>query len=231
MRSLIDIAAEALRAQAPAFTRQNLFFAARRCCARGAPMTDAQLDAALRRRLARGPLPGLLPTRAGRPRRPFARAWGADFPRAVLLVDRPAILDLLAAMGASASTRIAAVCIDGTPAPLVAWLAQRFRAGQRAPVLFLHDAATVVYPFTLEPLASLLRAAGGAPPVYRDLGLPPLGAAARRFGDPTLPRDEPILSLEAIPPATLVRYVAGAVDRVAPAGDAQTQVRTPMTPQ
>src|SRR5580693_4447273 len=137
MRSLIDVAAEALRAQAPAFTRQNLFFAVRR--ARGAAMTDAQLDTALRRRLARGPLPGLLPARAGRPRRPFARAWGADFPRAVLLVDRPAILDLLAATGASASARIAAVCIDGTPAPLVAWLAQRFRAGQRAPVLFLHD--------------------------------------------------------------------------------------------
>ena len=212
MRSLIDVAAEALRAQAPAFTRQNLFFAARRRSARGAAMTDAQLDAALRRRLARGPLPGLLPARAGKATRPFARAWGADFPRAVLLVDRSAILDFFAATGLSASARIAAVCIDGTPAPLVAWLARSFRAGQRAPVLYLHDAATVVYPFTLEPLASLLRSTGGAPLVYRDLGLPPLGAAARRFSDPTLPPDEPILALEAIPPATLVRWVAAAVD-------------------
>ncbi len=101
------------------------------------------------------------------------------------------------------------VCIDGTPRP-VAWLQRGFREGRRAPVLYLHDAATVVYPFAIEPLATLVRHQGDAPLAYRDLGLPPLGASARRFGAPvsTLPTDELILELEAIPPATLLRYCA-----------------------
>jgi|HubBroStandDraft_4_1064222.scaffolds.fasta_scaffold551407_2 hypothetical protein len=212
MRSLIDVAAEGLHAESPAFTRRNLLFAARR--ARGAAMTEAELDAALRRRLARGPLPGLLPARSRRPSRTLTRAWETELPRSVLLVDRPVILDLFAATGAMASARLAVVCVDGTPAPVVAWLVQRFRAGLRAPVLYLHDAATVVYPFTLEPLASLVRSLDGGPVVYRDLGLPPLGATARRFGDPRLPGDEPILDLEALPPATLVRYVTEAAERL-----------------
>jgi hypothetical protein len=145
------------------------------------------------------------------------RAWEAQFPKAVLLVDRPALLDLFAAAGPLAPAGLAVVCVDGTPAPAVDWLAKSFQAGRRAPVLYLHDAATVVYPFTVEPLASLVRSARGGRVAYRDLGLPPLGASARRFGDPTLPRDEPILDLEALPPATLLRYVAAAAARLASA--------------
>jgi hypothetical protein len=140
-----------------------------------------------------------------------ARNGGAA--RAVLLVDRPSILALL--RDADALEGAAIVCIDGRPAPLVTRLAQRFREGFRAPVLYLHDAATVVYPFAVEPLATLVREAGGAPIVYRDLGLPPLGASARRFGDPTMARDQPVLKLEAIPPATLARYCARAVAALA----------------
>jgi hypothetical protein len=210
MRSVIDVAAEALRAQAPAFTRRNLYFAVRR--AHGAEMTEPRFEAALRRRLQRGPLPGLVPARRSR-RRP-ANAGDAGFPAAVLLVDRPAVADLFAATPGIARTGIAVVCIDGTPAPLVAELARGFAAGQRAPVLYLHDAATVVYPFALEPLATLVRREGGTPLAYRDLGLPPLGTTARRFGDPALPGDEPILEIEAIPPATLVRYCTEAASRL-----------------
>ncbi len=210
MRSLIDDAAEALRRGAPAFTKQNLFHAARR--ARGEAMTEARFEAALRRRLARGKLPGLLPS-SRRRARPLAKGWDASFPEAVLLVDRPAILDVLVASGALAPARIAVVALDGTPAPVVAWLKRSFEEGHTAPVLFLHDAATVVYPFSIEPLATLVRSSRGGPVAYSDIGLPPLGATARRFGDPSLPDAEPILDLEAIPPATLARYV---VSRLSP---------------
>lgn len=202
MRSVIDVSAETLRAGAPVFTRRNLFHAVRR--ARGAAMTEAAFEAALRRRLSRGALPGLLPARR-RPR-PLVRGWDACFPEAVLLVDRPAIRDLLTAGGGIAPALLTVVCIDGTPSPVVTWLQRGFRDGGRAPVLYLHDAATVVYPFTLEPLATLVAHRGSEPVVYADLGLPPLGASARRFADPTLQGDEPILELEAIPPATLLRY-------------------------
>jgi hypothetical protein len=207
---LIDAAAEALRADAHAFTRQNLFHAVRRAHA----MSEARFEAALSRRLARASLPGLLPARSRR----RTRALPASFPEAVLLVDRPAILDLFVACGATASERLAVVCIDGSPASVVAWLKAGFQAGRRAPVLYLHDAATVVYPFALEPLATLVQHPGAEPLVYADLGLPPLGATARRFGDPALPAGELILDLEVIPPATLVRYCTKAAARVVPAG-------------
>ena len=210
MRSLIDVAAGALRAGAPVFTRRNLFHAIRR--ARGAAMTEAGFDAALRRRLSRGALPGLLPARR-RPR-PLARGWDACFPEAVLLVDRPVIRDLLAASRVIAPACLTVVCIDGTPSTVVAWLQRGFRAGQRAPVLYLHDAATVVYPFTLEPLVTRVAHRGSEPVGYADLGLPPLGATARRFDDPTLPGDEPIFELEAIPPRTLLRYCTRAATRL-----------------
>ena len=42
-------------------------------------------------------------------------------------------------------------------------------------VLYLHDSTTVVYPFALEPVATLLHHGAGAPFVYADIGLPPLG--------------------------------------------------------
>lgn len=215
LQRLIDASAEGLRAGAPAFTARNLRFAVRR--ALGAEVTDAKLDAALRRRLARGPLPGLLPVRRARASRKLPSAWDAAPPTAVLLVDRPAILDLFLALaghdvggrGPSLST-MAVVCIDGTPKPVVAWLSQSCGAWLRAPVLYLHDAATVVYPFSLEPLATRMARQDEPPMVYRDLGLSPGGSAARRFGDPALPSDELILELEAIPPAALLRYVAKA---------------------
>lgn len=138
----------------------------------------------------------------------------SEFPAAVLLVDRPAIRDLLLAQGAG-ERGLAVVCIDGTPAPVVAFLKRGFQEGRRVPVVYLHDAATVVFPFTLEPLATLVAQQEGGPVRYRDLGLPPLGATARRFGDPALPADQVILELTAIPPATLLRYAAEAASRLA----------------
>jgi hypothetical protein len=127
------------------------------------------------------------------------------------MVDRPATLARLAKTDAIARAGIDVVCIDGTPRSLVARLVRGFRAGLRAPVLYLHDAASVVYPFAIEPLATLVHLHGGEPLVYRDLGLPPLGATARRFGDPALRKEEPILELKAIPPTTLARYCVRSV--------------------
>jgi hypothetical protein len=125
---------------------------------------------------------------------------------AVLLVDRAATATRLAKTAAIVQAGIEVVSIDGTPRSVVARLVRRFRAGHRAPVLYLHDAATVVYPFAIEPLGTLVRHADGEPVVYRDLGLPPRGATARRFGDAALREAEPILELKAIPTATLARY-------------------------
>jgi len=214
VRKAIDDCARALRAEAPAFTRRNLLHAVRRTL--GAPVTEAELDAALRKRLANGPLPGLLPARVRwRPRR-LTREWDAYFPRAVLLVDRPAILDLFVACGAIAASRLAVVCLDGSPSTVVEWLRRGFEAGRRVPFVFLHDAASVVYPFTREPLATLVEHRGRVPLVYRDLGLPPLGASTRRFDDPGLPADERIFELEALPPATLVRFATLAAQRLVP---------------
>lgn len=212
--SLIDVTAEGLRAEAPAFTRRNLFHAVRR--AHDPALDEAAFDVALRKRLARGPLPGLLPARSPWRPRSLPRGLHTCFPEAVILVDRPAILDLFVACGAIASARLAVVCIDGSPAPVVAWLVNGFRAGRRAPVLYVHDAATVVFPFTIEPLATLVGLPDHGPPAYADLGLPPLGAAARRFGDPALPPDEILLDLEAIPPATLVRSCVESARRLIP---------------
>jgi hypothetical protein len=201
----IERCAAALRATWPGFTRRNLFHAVRR---EGA-LDDAVFDASLRRRLARGPLDGLLEARR-RPTGPGAElAWGTTRPTAVLLVDRASVRDLLAPIG----EELAVVCVDGTPARAIAWLARTFRAGDALPVLYVHDAATVVVPFALEPLASLVETdAQGL--VYRDLGLPPLGAGARRFHDPTLPPDELVTELEQVPPASLARFCRDAARRV-----------------
>jgi hypothetical protein len=205
MPRLIERTAEALRAEAPYFTKRNLYFAARR--ARGAEIPEARFDAALQHRLARGSLPGLLRERQGRaPQTEGPGVAEATRPDAVLLVDRPAIRDLFLALAHAGAHRFAVVCIDGTPKSMVARVARSFQKGLRSPVLYLHDAATVVYPFALEPLATAVRHQGDTPLAYRDIGLPPLGATARRFGDPSLPSEEPILELEAIPPAALVRY-------------------------
>jgi hypothetical protein len=196
MAGVIDAAAAALHAASPVFSRGNLYHAVRR--ARGAEVSEAAFDAAVRRRLQRGRLPGLLSARRPRGIEPEA-------PKAVLLVDRSEIVSLFGALGPEAH-ELAVVGIDGTPRPLVAGLAQSFREGLRLPVLYLHDAATVIYPFLLEPLASLVESGGDASLLYRDLGLPPLGAAARRFGDPAIPDDEVILELEAVSPAALLEH-------------------------
>lgn len=215
MRKAIDDSAAALRAEAPAFTRRNLLYAVRR--ALGSNVTEAELEVALRkRRLAKGPLPGLLPARCRWRPRSLTREWDAYFPKAVLMVDRPAILDLFVASGMIAVARLAVVCVDGSPSPVVAWLQRGFKAGRRVPLVYLHDSASVLYPFAVEPLATLIRSRGDEPLVYRDLGLPPRGANARRFDDPVLPADEPIVDLEALPPATLVRFGAVAALRLVP---------------
>ncbi len=134
-------------------------------------------------------------------------------PGAVLLVDRPAIREVLAAAPAIREAALAVIDAAGGPHPVVARLTRLVREGWRPPVLYLHDAATVLYPFAVEPLATLVRL-GSRPIVYRDLGLPPLGASARRFGDPRLAADIPVVALEAVPPETLARYCATAASWV-----------------
>jgi hypothetical protein len=110
---------------------------------------------------------------------------------------------------------IAVIDAGGGPPPLAAWLTRLAREGVRVPVRYVHDAATVIYPFAVEPLASVAQCAS-EPIDYRDLGLPPLGATARRFADPRLQPDEPIVELEAVPPTTLARYCARAAALSAP---------------
>jgi hypothetical protein len=203
MRARIEAAADVLTRDAPVFTKRNLCFAVAR--AAGGALDEKSFERALRQGRA---LEGLLTSRTG------ARARRANvdaFPEAVLLVDRREVLELFEAMAratALTTPNLAVACIDGRPAPLVARLARGFEEGLRAPVFYLHDAATVIYPFAVEPLATLVRHRKDKPMAYRDLGLAPLGASARRFGDPTLPTAEPLLELEAIPPASLARYVA-----------------------
>ena len=214
MAGLIDRGAEALRAGAPLFTRGNLFHACLRAGGDTA-LTEAKFTAALRRRLACGPQPGLLGQGRRAPSSARRLEASGGFPLAVILVDRRPLVDLLAGRDALAPTPIAVVCVDGTPAPVVEWLKRGFRGGRRAPVLYLHDAATVLYPFTLEPLATALREGAAGPAAYADLGLPPLGATPRRFGDPTLPVGELVFKVEAIPPATLLRFCTSAARRLA----------------
>jgi hypothetical protein len=216
-REALDVALSTLSAQGPAFTRGNLRHAVRRL---SGATTDAAFAAALRRRRAAGAIPGLLPDR------PRWDAWqlgleeGARFPAAVVLVDRPTVADLFVAWGVCRARGLAAVALDGTPPRLVEHLRRGFQEGLRAPVLYLHDAATVVYPFTIEPLASLVAQPGDEPVPYQDLGLPPLGASPGRFDDASLPDEERVVELEALPPATLVRY---ALERAARFADVRAR--------
>lgn len=130
----------------------------------------------------------------------------------MLLVDRPALAHLFVRCDVRPET-LAVTCIDGTPSPIVSWLRRGFRRGHRAGVLYLHDAATVIYPFTLEPVATLFEHSTAASLAYADIGMPPLGAPARRFSDPTL-GDVPIRDVEELPPATLIRYCLRMADSV-----------------
>jgi len=122
---------------------------------------------------------------------------------------------VLAAAPAIGQAGLAVIDTVGSPSATVDRLTRLVCEGLRVAVLYVHDAATVIYPFALEPLASLVRQAS-APVPYRDLGLPPLGATARRFGDPRLAPDESIVELEAVPPGTLARYCASSAAWLAP---------------
>ncbi|MGH7296862.1 MAG: hypothetical protein ACRELB_18125, partial [Polyangiaceae bacterium] len=126
MPDLLDACARDLLVGATAFTRRNLLHAARR--ASSGKLDDDAFDLALRERLRRGPLRGLLPPRCRWRARPLPPEWDAYFPRVILLVDRPAIVDLFVASGALAPARMAAVCIDGSPGHVVAWLRRGVRA-------------------------------------------------------------------------------------------------------
>ncbi len=135
--------------------------------------------------------------------------WDAYFPAAILLVDRPRIVDLFVEAGAHVHARIAIVCVDGSPAHVVDWLCRGLRAGRRAPLGFLHDASAVVYPFAFEPLATMLalgRAHGEALP-YCDLGLPREGLpnSAFPFAD-ARPSDARVLELATLRPCSLLGY-------------------------
>ncbi len=205
--ALLDAAAAALRADCRAFTRRNLYHATLRLAK--APIDyDAFVAGPLARRLRAGDLAGLLPPPRPGSRRRIPRETLAYFPAAILLVDRPEIVDLFAASGVLVQARVAVVCADGTPSAVVRWLCRGLRGGFRAPVGYLHDAATVLYPFAIEPLATLVEVTRrDVPLTFSDLGLPPHGLAASEL--PFCPRLRgPVLELEAPPPAAMIAYAA-----------------------
>jgi hypothetical protein len=132
--------------------------------------------------------------------------WRAYFPAAILLVDRPELVEIFAASGVLVQARIAVVCIDGSPSRVVDWLRSGWRAGHRAPVGYLHNAKTVVYPYLFEPLATFLAVSPGDL-VYRDLGIrpgaglwDPLGLASAYARQAT--------ELDEVPPCSLIAYAA-----------------------
>jgi hypothetical protein len=207
----IDLAAAELRVDSAAFTQRGLYHAVqRRRAAAGdtRPVTfTAFSEGPLARRLRWAPIPGLLQGSSlrGRSRR-LPAEWRAYFPAAILLVDRPEIVELFAASGALVQARIAVVCIDGSPSTVINWLRSGLRAGHRAPVGYLHDARTVVYPYLFEPLATFL-AMPSKDLVYKDLGIrpglglwDPLGIANSYSRQAT--------ELDEMPPCSLVAYAA-----------------------
>jgi hypothetical protein len=145
---------------------------------------------------------------------PRPREWDACFPAAVLLVDSPRIVDAIVATGVLVQARIAVVAVDGSPAHVVSWLRRGFRLGHRAPVGYLHDASTVLYPFLIEPLATLVAAQKSGPIAYRDLGIgpgrrlrDPLRVASARAGRARRLADVPAASLAAFAAQELLRMV------------------------
>src|ERR1700733_12080756 len=110
MRETIAACARKLRKASPAFTWRNLFFEVRRALGDG--VVEDEFGASLRELMRSGPLPGLLPSPCEWAPRPLTREWDAYFPKAVLLVDRPALLDLFIGSGAMPGARLAVVCID-----------------------------------------------------------------------------------------------------------------------
>ena len=189
----IDRAAARLRETLPVFTRENLRHAS--------GLSPAAFDAALAKK--RGRVEGLVrPTRGEGPRL-SAEEKRAYYPAGILLVDRPALVDLFAASGALIQGRVAVVSTSGEPRHVVDWLVAGARAGRSAPVGYVHDATTVLYPFFFEPLATLGRAR--VPVRFRDLGLRP----GRGFRDPYTRKRA--YDLEAVTPAALVTYAVRAV--------------------
>jgi hypothetical protein len=216
MLETIDAAVSALRAHGGWYTERNLYWAVRRL-GHDPGSFGAFRRGPLAARLRRGPLVGLLGDERwdGAPLPPEYRSY---FPLAILLVDRPSVVGLFVASGVLSTARLAVVCLDGSPRHVVRWLARGFQAGHRAPIGFLHDAGTTVYPFLIEPLATLVDALGdGEPLAYRDLGLPPRGLPTRRFPfAEALPASEPVTELAALPPRALVAYATRAVLAMVP---------------
>ena len=230
-RAQLDAAADELRSASRAFSARNLYHAACRRHRGPAPSFEAFRRGPLARRLRAGPVAGLLADPAPRARRAGAalgEEWAAYFPAAILLVDRPAIVDLIAASGALAQARVAPVCVDGTPRPVVRWLCDGLRQGHRAPVGFLHDAGTAVYPFLFEPLATLVALPRSGPLDYRDLGLPPGGGLRDPLG---LARgyERRVRELEQLPPASLVAYAMGELLSALPPDPWLSPLRDPRT--
>lgn len=211
----LEKAAAALRACSRAYTRRNLHHAWLRLSPDADRSFAAFEEGVLARRLARGPLDGLLARAVRWDGRRLGREWDAYFPRSILLVDSPDVLGLFIASGVITTARMSVVCIDGSPGNVVDWLRRGFRAGHRAPIGYLHDSATAFYPFAIEPLASIVLATRNEPIDYVDLGLPFGGALARRFplvreawtGELSGARKSArVTELEELPPCALLAY-------------------------
>lgn len=209
---LVEMAAADLRADSRVFTSGNLFHAARRAALRlGKPFEGdfkSFRSGPLAARVRRSALDGLLPdgpelNRSAR----LPREWDAYFPACILVVDRAELVPLFAASGVVVQARMAVITLDDRPAHIVDWLRRGIRAGHRAPVGYLHEAATVVYPFASELLGTWARLRRPREElVFRDLGLPPLGLSGDRFGL----SGAPVLELEEPPPHALIAYAARA---------------------
>lgn len=209
---LIETAAADLRVDSRAFTSRNLFHAVRRAGLRlGKPCAgdfESFRAGPLAARLRAGALAGLLPDSPRLDRRArLPREWDAYFPACILVVDRAELVPLFVASGVVVQARMAVVTLDGRPAHVAGWLRRGLRAGHRAPVGYLHEATTVVYPFASELLATWARLRGPREELaFRDLGLPPQGLSPDRLG---LDRG-PVLELEEPPPHALIAYAARA---------------------
>ena len=132
----------------------------------------------------------------------------AYYPAGILLVDRDALVETFAASGVLVQSRVAVVSTSGEPRHVVEWLVEGARAGRSAPVGYLHDASTVLYPFAFEPLATLAKRPGLR---YRDLGLRP-GAGFRDAW-----QKKRVYALKDVTPAALVSYaVRGVLEMIEP---------------
>ena len=130
------------------------------------------------------------------------REQRAYYPAGILLVDRREIVDLFAQSGALIQARVAVVDVSGHPRDVVRWLVTGARAGHSAPIGYLHDASTVLYPFSFEPLRTLAERGDVR---FRDLGFRP----GRGFRDPV--QKKRVMSLGDATPSALVSYAVRGV--------------------